>query len=103
MSRGDNLRGRRLLNAGRKKGTQNRLTVTLKEAVEQAFFELGGKDWLVNLAGEDPAAFASLLGKVLPKQTELSGPNQGPIVMRSNLHDPEPVETQDVVVDTIVN
>jgi hypothetical protein len=73
MPRGENLRGRRLPNAGRKQGSRNKLTQGIKEAIEGAFTELGGKDWLVKVAKSDPAVFCALLGKLLPKQLEHSG------------------------------
>ena len=73
MPRGENLKGRRLPNAGRKQGSRNKVTQGLKEAIEAAFTELGGKDWLVKLAKSDPAVFCALLGKLLPKQLEHSG------------------------------
>ena len=53
---------------GRKKGVPNRITFTLKQAIEAAFHEVGGKEWLVQLAGSDPRAFASLLGRILPAE-----------------------------------
>jgi hypothetical protein len=56
---------------GRQKGTPNRITRTVKEAIEAAFDELGGVDYLVRTAERHPTAFLSLLGRVLP--TEVSG------------------------------
>src|SRR4051812_38658210 len=55
---------------GRRKGCQNKVTRTLKEAILMAAEEAGGEGGLVGylktLAIENPAAFAFLLGKVLP-------------------------------------
>jgi hypothetical protein len=56
---------------GRPKGSQNRLTVQVKEAILQAFQEAGGKDYLVKVAHSEPRAFLVLLGKILP--TEING------------------------------
>lgn len=56
--------------SGRKKGTPNKITATVREAVEQAFNELGGKDWLIHLAVTEPKAFAALVGKVMPAKIE---------------------------------
>jgi hypothetical protein len=69
MPRGENLKGKG--GPGRPKGLRNKVTVNLKTAVEEAFNQLGGAKWLVRLARREPAAFASLLGKLLPKAVEL--------------------------------
>lgn len=55
---------------GRKAGTPNKLTRTIKEAIEQAFDDVGGSKYLSKMAMEQPAAFMTLLGKVLPTQVE---------------------------------
>ena len=56
---------------GRPRGIQNRLTRTMKEAIEQAFDKAGGVDYLVKLAhgtSSDRQAFAALIGRLLPMQ-----------------------------------
>jgi hypothetical protein len=56
---------------GRAKGTPNKMTTTIRDAVMQAFSEVGGPAYLVKLAKgtqSDRAAFTSLLNKVLPTQ-----------------------------------
>lgn len=61
---------------GRSKGTPNKTTAMLKEAILGAATNTGsdgrGKDGLMGycgfLAKEEPKAFAALLGKVLPMQ-----------------------------------
>jgi hypothetical protein len=58
---------------GRQKGTPNKQTALLKDAILQAAIKTGGgKDGLVRYlrerAEENPAAFMTLLGKVLPMQ-----------------------------------
>ena len=55
---------------GRKAGTPNKLTRTIKEAIEAAFDEVGGPKYLARMANEQPAAFMTLLGKVLPTQVD---------------------------------
>ena len=52
---------------GRKKGTPNKTTAKLKDAILNAFEEVGGQSYLVTVAREDPRTFCTLLGKVLPK------------------------------------
>lgn len=66
---------------GRSKGTPNKATALLKDAILKAAVLTGydrkGKQGLVgycrNLAENEPKAFAGLLGKVLP--TQLTGGN----------------------------
>lgn len=53
---------------GRRKGTPNKLTATVKEAIEIAFHEVGGVSYLVEMAREEPKAFLTLLAKVIPQQ-----------------------------------
>lgn len=56
--------------AGRPKGVRNKLT-NLREAVLEAFDEVGGPAYLARLAqgtSSDRAAFVSLVSKVLPTQ-----------------------------------
>lgn len=55
---------------GRKKGTPNKLTRTVKEAIEIAFDKVGGPEYLARMAEEQPVAFMTLLGKVIPNQVE---------------------------------
>lgn len=64
---------------GRQKGTPNKVTGTLKEAILRAANEAGGGgeegvvEYLTMQAHENPAAFMGLLGKVLPMQVAHSG------------------------------
>ncbi len=57
---------------GRQKGTPNKTTALLKDAILQAATRAGDKDGLVGYlerqAIENPGPFMSLLGKVLPMQ-----------------------------------
>lgn len=58
---------------GRKRGTPNKLTADIKAAIETAFHQVGGPDYLIGVAGTDPAVFCGLLGKILPTQLQHSG------------------------------
>lgn len=62
---------------GRIKGTPNKLTGDIKAMILAALDEVGGKDYLIRQADENPAAFMTLVGKVLP--TKLVGPDGGPV------------------------
>lgn len=57
---------------GRVKGNPNRLTKTMKMAIEEAFEKAGGVDYLVNMAvngtASDRQAFLALVGRLLPLQ-----------------------------------
>jgi hypothetical protein len=80
---------------GRAKGTPNKTTAVLKEAILLAAAQVGrdgrGKDgltgYLRRVAITDIRAFAGLLGKVLPMQVE--GPGGGPVAIeRTYVVDP---------------
>jgi Family of unknown function (DUF5681) len=61
---------------GRPKGSANKITVTVRAAIEEAFQEVGCVDYLVRMANEEPKAFMTLLGKIIPKEVKADvGPN----------------------------
>ena len=62
---------------GRKAGTPNKLTASIKEAITEAFYESGGKNYLIGLAVSNPQVFCALLGKIIP--TEVVGEGEGPV------------------------
>jgi hypothetical protein len=66
---------------GRPKGSANKTTKLLKEAILAAAEAAGGEDglegYLVLQARTNPTAFLSLLGKVLPMQ--VTGDDGGPV------------------------
>lgn len=51
---------------GRQKGVPNKINRDLKEMILGALDKAGGVDYLVLQAGEKPAAFLALVGRVLP-------------------------------------
>ena len=51
---------------GRPKGALNKATRELKEMILGALDDAGGQDYLARQANENPVAFLSLIGKVLP-------------------------------------
>lgn len=55
---------------GRRTGSKNKLTATIKEALEAAFHEVGGQKYLVRMASAEPRAFMTLLGKAMPQQID---------------------------------
>ena len=70
---------------GRPKGAQNKTTKALKEMVEGALEAKGGQAWLERQMDENPAAFLTLLGKMLPRDlnaTVETGPNLAAILSK---------------------
>ena len=84
--------GTRQKTGGRQKGVPNRTTTMLKDAILEAAHKVGedgqGRGgttgYLQFLASNEPKAFASLLGRVLPLQVTGEGgaPIQTEIVMK---------------------
>lgn len=66
---------------GRAKGTTNKLTADVKamvlEALDKAGGNAGGVGYLLTQAEKNPAAFMTLVGKVLP--LTLSGDPENPV------------------------
>jgi hypothetical protein len=63
---------------GRKRGTPNKLTVSIRDAIEHAFTELGGTSYLVHVGRSDPRTFCALLSKLLP--TKLANADGSPLL-----------------------
>jgi hypothetical protein len=51
---------------GRKKGVPNKVTKSVREAIEAAFQSVGGEQYLAEQARSNPTGFLALLGKLLP-------------------------------------
>ncbi len=69
---------------GRKKGTPNKITATLKDMVLQALANVGGVAYLETQARDQPNAFLTLVGKVLPLQVKQDG--EEPMVPAPVIH-----------------
>lgn len=59
---------------GRKAGTPNKVTALLKEDILNALTNVGGAQYLEQVAMSHPPAFLSLIGKVLPMT--IQGPGE---------------------------
>lgn len=70
---------------GRQKGTPNKLTGELKAMILEALDESGGVAYLAGVAKSHPAAFTSLLGRVLPLQVAGDGENPLQVVHKVEL------------------
>jgi hypothetical protein len=64
---------------GRKKGTPNKLNGQLKEMILEALDNAGGVNYLVAQSKDNPTAFLSLVGKVLPMT--VAGTDGGPVAI----------------------
>lgn len=60
-------RGGKREGAGRKEGIPNSTTTELKLAILKAFDEVGGAQYLTQVAKDNPQVFCTLLSKVLPR------------------------------------
>jgi len=78
--------------AGRPKGSQNKLTVAVKEALQAAFDGVGGAEYLKWVARNEPKAFCMLLGKALPKDIEITGADGEPLRIQVISGVPKPEE-----------
>lgn len=63
---------------GRPKGMPNKQTVAIKDAIENAFRELGGASYLVHVGRTDPRTFCALLSRLLP--TKLANVDGSPLL-----------------------
>jgi hypothetical protein len=64
---------------GSRAGVPNRLTSAVKEMILEALNQAGGVDYFVEQSQRNPAAFLTLVGKVLPLQ--MTGANEGPVMI----------------------
>jgi hypothetical protein len=55
----------------RTKGAIGKLNKDMKEVIHLAFHRAGGIDYLVRQADENPKAFLSLLGRIVPNEVRL--------------------------------
>lgn len=60
--------GRRTPGSGRKPGTPNKITQSIREAVREAFERRGGVEGLLAWADTNPDAFYALVAKLIPSE-----------------------------------
>ena len=63
---------------GRKKGTPNKHTRHIRELIRASLETAGGEAYLARMAEEQPAAYLSLVGRLVP--LELRGDADAPII-----------------------
>lgn len=71
---------------GRPPNTPNKITADIKAAILGAFTKVGGEDYLAHQARENPQAFMTLLGKVLPTQVSNSEDGAFRVVVETNVN-----------------
>ena len=76
---------------GRPKGSVNKVTRTIREAIIESFEQVGGAAWLRNLAETDPKTYGMLLAKAMPTQVE--GAGGGPVQIQIVTAVPDPEHT----------
>lgn len=69
---------------GRQKGTPNKMTKNVKEALVEAFERMGGVESLIAWGQDNPDEFYKLWIKLLPNEVkaELTGADGGAIITR---------------------
>lgn len=72
---------------GRRKGTPNKTTSSIKQAFLEAFEKLGGVDALVKWAAANPTDFCKFYARLLPR--EISGPDGSDIPFRKKMSNQE--------------
>ena len=55
---------------GRKPGVPNRITASVKGMLLEALDEVGGKEYLILQARENPTAFLALIAKLIPSEVK---------------------------------
>lgn len=70
--------------SGRQKGGVNKKTKELKELVFAALHAgEGAENWLIRQKDENPVAFMTLLGKFVPRDLNVGGQQDNPIVFKT--------------------
>jgi hypothetical protein len=66
---------------GRPKGMPNKSTTAIKEMLLASLDSVGGQDYFKRQAEENPNAYMSLIGKIIPSEVknQITGSDGGPI------------------------
>ena len=70
---------------GSRKGIPNKATANIKAMIEQALSDAGGAAYLLEQAHENPSAFMTLVGKILPKDVNVGGQPDNPLTTVSKV------------------
>lgn len=72
-------------NAGRKKGSVNKVTADIRQMISNALDKAGGVNYLLQQARENPASFLSLVAKIVPQKVDIGGQKDNPIIISTPL------------------
>lgn len=75
---------------GRPKGSPNKVNKALREMILGALSEVGGVEYLVEQARENPGPFLALVGKCLPKNVDVSLAAETKVVITYDFVDANP-------------
>ena len=67
---------------GSRKGKPNKATAAIKDMIEGALQDVGGRAYLARQAEENPAAFMGLLKSILPKDINVGGQDGNPLIIK---------------------
>jgi len=70
---------RKKYGGGSRKGVPNVVTKELKDMIRNALDKAGGEQYLYQQAIDNPTAFLTLIGKILPKDVNVGGQPGNPI------------------------
>lgn len=79
---------------GRKKGTPNKVTKSLKEMILGALDKAGGEVYLQHQAEDNPGPFLALIGKVLPSTMAITGPEGKDLKITFEVIRPQVINTK---------
>jgi hypothetical protein len=74
----------RAATAGRRAGTPNKTTRSVRDALVRALEATakdGGEEFFTDLRDSDPKTFATLVSKLIPNQTHITGDEGGPVLI----------------------
>lgn len=60
--------------SGRPKGSTSKIGQEIRKAIQEALHEVGGKDYLVKLAKDNPQVFCALVSKIVPAEISIVEP-----------------------------
>lgn len=70
--------------AGRPKGSLDKGNALIRELIVKALDDVGGAQYLAEVAKSHPGAFLTLIGKTMPLQ--VTGDGGGPVGLSLNVH-----------------
>ena len=67
---------------GRKKGTPNKLSLTIKESVLEVFATLGGVDAMADWARANPSEYYKIAARLIPTEQQITGAGGRALLIR---------------------